>query len=72
MEKARLFRWIGFDNRLLCILTDEHIQGTEVSCFTELNEDMSIKTEHHKVYNKDLPISRFLSMEDVKEIEYIN
>jgi len=64
----RLFRWKAFDNRLLCILKDEHIQGDEVSCFTELNEDFSIKMRYNETYGEDVQASRFLPMEDVEEI----
>jgi len=66
---GRLFRWTAFDNRLLCILHDESIQDDEVSCFTELNEDMSIKTLGNIESKQDEPIKRFLAMEDVEKVQ---
>lgn len=65
---SNLFRWVGLDNRLLCILEDEAIQGDEVSCFAELNEDMSIKTKYHELYKRHQRVSRYLSMEDVERV----
>ena len=67
-NNLRLFRWKGLDNRLLCIPHDENMVGEEVSCFTELNEDMTFKEQFHETYKCMMKVTRHLSMEDV--IEY--
>jgi len=63
----RLFRWIGLDNRLLCIPTDECNVG-EVSRYTELNEDFTIKEQFHEIYEDMMKVTRDLDMKDVEEI----
>jgi hypothetical protein len=65
----RLFKWHDFDNRLLCICKNENMVGDEVSCFTELNEDMTIKYKFHDAYECMMKVTRHLSMENVTEVQ---
>ena len=66
----RFFIWTGLDNRPLKIPHDENMIGDEVSCFTELNDDMTIKYKFHEAYQSMMKVTRHLSMEDVTEVSH--